>query len=159
MPEDILYEIFEHVAALHENVDKILGDSAYSEEGAKCPFTLATVCSQWRRVALALPGLWSYIRLPNVFVGPPERIVLHDARVALLLSRSGAAPLDILVKLAESAHDSNVDRLLAQLAAHACRWKRIEITFPDDSPRSVADVFKLPLPALTELALDALWTT
>ncbi|KZV96439.1 hypothetical protein EXIGLDRAFT_765393 [Exidia glandulosa HHB12029] len=117
MPDDILRCIFEEVAALPDEGWETIGDGTYNDDRAMHPFLLASVCARWRRVALALPGLWTYVGISDE--ESSDDVAQHIARVPLLLSRSKTAPLDIFVHLYH--FDAALTSVMATLAAHASR--------------------------------------
>ncbi|KAH8806826.1 hypothetical protein DL96DRAFT_599155 [Flagelloscypha sp. PMI_526] len=87
------------------------------------PFTIATVCQQWRQIALAMPTLWS-------------RIIIHTSghsratsapylrRLDLYLIRSAGQPLTISI---EGAKQDVVLPFLFRLRAHEERWKAVRL--------------------------------
>ncbi|KAF8526626.1 hypothetical protein BU17DRAFT_82788 [Hysterangium stoloniferum] len=65
----------------------------YFEEDARCAWTLAAVCSLWRRITIAMPKIWSKVRLETTQNDSADTI-------RLWLERSGAScPLDIEITL------------------------------------------------------------
>lgn len=84
------------------------------------PWTLSSVCSQWRALALRSSVIWNQ----DVFV-IPERPSLGDAAGILLqLQRSGASPLTIrLTSRKRCVHSSHI----SQVFETSPRWKSLEV--------------------------------
>ncbi|KAF9011528.1 hypothetical protein BDZ89DRAFT_901706, partial [Hymenopellis radicata] len=65
LDDDVLFEIFAHCLPEWPALERKLltrPDTDYSSLNSKyAPWTLSQVCSQWRRVALSAPRLWSTI--------------------------------------------------------------------------------------------------
>ncbi|KIJ51070.1 hypothetical protein M422DRAFT_159102 [Sphaerobolus stellatus SS14] len=65
----------------------------YFDHDPRCAWTLASVCSLWRRISLSMPKLWSKIRLETTQDSSADTI-------RLWLERSGlSCPLDIEITL------------------------------------------------------------
>lgn len=151
IPDDILRCIFEEVAALPDDDWETIGDGTYNDDRAMHPFLLASVCSRWRRVALALPRLWTYIGISDEV--SKDDVAQHVARVPLLLLRSRTMPLDIFVHMYK--YDDAFTTIASMLTAHSSRWRRMDFCLPSKTPREVVDGFKGPMPRLTELSIRA----
>ncbi|KAH8115898.1 hypothetical protein DFH11DRAFT_1688140 [Phellopilus nigrolimitatus] len=91
------------------------------EEFPCCAWTLAAVCSSWRRLVLNMPRMWSKIRLVTTPDASPDT-------VRLWLERSGSrSPLDIEIYL--------------HVPAPPRKRRRVVTPVPVWSPPPVADMF------------------
>ncbi|EJD41979.1 hypothetical protein AURDEDRAFT_186252 [Auricularia subglabra TFB-10046 SS5] len=155
-PEDVLGLIFEACADLPDEMWQDFGYGVYNHQRAVMPFYLASVCSLWRRVALSLPRLWTYIGVPSP---PIINLDEHLRRINLLLSRSAACPFQIQIqeewvdRVASDDKDPLWD-CFSLLAQHADRWAKVELWAPREIDAGFFDVFRCPLPLLTELSLN-----
>lgn len=159
-PDDLLSYVFEHLAVLADAQWQAFGNGQYNAERARQPFVVASVCSRWRRVALNSPRLWSYIGVPSL---DDELVIAQSSRVHLLLLRSRAAPVDILLRFEDLSLENSDDNdplfalavrgIFRELSAHADRWRRVEAWMPSMPDRDVLDVFRGPMPLLEQLSL------
>lgn len=99
----------------------------------EAPLLLGHVCSYWRRLAFATPGLWASIHI----VTPPQSPYLRKPpplrEISAWLSRSGALPLSIslsspysLTSPTDSLESSHF-RYLDIISPFKSRWKSIYI--------------------------------
>ncbi|KZV96376.1 hypothetical protein EXIGLDRAFT_733302 [Exidia glandulosa HHB12029] len=160
LPDDVLRCIFTCCAALPDAQWTQLGHGSFNRERTTLPFSLAAVCTRWRRVALDYGGLWTYISLPSIFAseGAARRRSCHHGRIERLLSRSQLFPLDVLLNLGvvdfNSPNESKwIRSIFASISYHSDRWRRVEIDFPHACGRDIAGAFKGPLPMLKQLLL------
>ncbi|KZV96377.1 hypothetical protein EXIGLDRAFT_733303 [Exidia glandulosa HHB12029] len=156
LPDDVVRCIFTCCAELP---DARWTAGLFNRERATLPFSVAAVCTRWRRVALDYGGLWTYMSLPDTCPEKSKRDC-HHGRIKQLLSRSQTSPLDVLLDLSEfdltSANDTFdvwMIKVFTSMCHHADRWRRVNIVFPSARTRDIAAVFKGPLPKLTELSL------
>ncbi|KZV96392.1 hypothetical protein EXIGLDRAFT_747648 [Exidia glandulosa HHB12029] len=155
LPDDILRCIFTCCAEIPDTMWTELGNGSFNRGRALLPFSIAAVCTRWRRVALDYGGLWTYLSLPaTVAVAQRDS---HYRRIDQLLSRSQTYSLDVFLYL--KALDSSVEdsswagKVLSAVSLHARRWRRVEMAFPKLASRSLAGAFKGPLPRLKQLSL------
>lgn len=129
-PEDVLRCIFEAVADLPDDQWEKFGFGEYNAERAAAPFTLASLCARWRRVALACPRLWTYVGFPD-----PTCADAHLSRVETVLARSSPCDIDILTGIAwtldviESC--TPFDTFIDMISKHSHRWRRLELWLPN----------------------------
>ncbi|KAJ1304165.1 hypothetical protein OPQ81_008565 [Rhizoctonia solani] len=93
LPAEALMLIFEQVRSLQPCVtsDERTPTLCSWRDISKSPITLSHVCTDWRRLALGLPNLWTHIDLgPLHFRCPTQR-----ARLDAFMTRSGQALIDI----------------------------------------------------------------
>ncbi|EJD35610.1 hypothetical protein AURDEDRAFT_175338 [Auricularia subglabra TFB-10046 SS5] len=140
MPDDILRCIFEAVVDDKDDYETCT------------PFNLAAVCSRWRKVALASPVLWSTINSDD-----DSWTTADYSRVMLQLSRSGAAPLDIIAyRPSYTQHTPPRDvqvfvNILKALGRHASRWRTVTLDLPQTVEQGMIECLKGPTPLLAEL--------
>ncbi|EJD35606.1 hypothetical protein AURDEDRAFT_130542 [Auricularia subglabra TFB-10046 SS5] len=149
----------ECISSLPDDVLRCLFDVAARDN----PFTVAAVCARWRRVALELPAIWSYIAvppppssMPGIKSGRRERYLAAQLRrVNILLDRSRSAPLDLSVDWSGwsckgSAHAS-CKQLFYALFSQAARWRFATIGLPLELTLTTLDSLKGPTPVLEDL--------
>ncbi|KZV96375.1 hypothetical protein EXIGLDRAFT_427461 [Exidia glandulosa HHB12029] len=163
LADDVLRCIFTCCAQLPDTRWEEPGTGSFNRVRAILPFSLAAVCTRWRRVALDYGGLWTYISLPTDFdfaLAGAERLRhCHYSRIKTLLSRSRMFPLDVLLVLSPYYHQGAGDEsrwissIFSAVFGHTDRWRRFEITFPNDCARDIVSVFTGPLPKLKQLSL------
>lgn len=95
IPDDVLAGIFTRVVDLPDDEWKESGRDAFNRERSSMPFVLAAVCSRWRRLALDLSCLWTYISLPT---SDATQATAHCKRIELSLVRSKRSPMDIFLR-------------------------------------------------------------
>ncbi|KAJ7294073.1 hypothetical protein C8J57DRAFT_1270722 [Mycena rebaudengoi] len=86
-----------------------------SIEPSQNPWAISRVCTRWRKLALSLPELWSYIRVDG-----HERFPL--ALLDLQLERSGRFPLSIAFFSGMNAMDA-----FKLLIEHSDRWRTVQL--------------------------------
>ncbi|KAF7354354.1 F-box domain-containing protein [Mycena venus] len=130
----------------------------------RAPLNLASICSQWRAVAIATPELWTSIYLVfdgrDAYDGIPLLFSLPDAEplddhtaalMDLWFSRTAGHPLSI--SLICSPHHSLPVDVVATIAGRYTQWGRVELAMP------MADFLVFnevagPFPCLTSLSLQ-----
>ncbi|EJD52305.1 hypothetical protein AURDEDRAFT_159164 [Auricularia subglabra TFB-10046 SS5] len=134
LPDDIVRCIFEQALPARTSADFMdmqlasFGGCYQTLEEARLPFALASVCRQWRTVALGISALWSFI-----YISKTTRT--HFERVLRLLERSKAAPLDISFDPDQEDPEVLRGAMMDALQEHTRRWKRVQMTHlvrPDD---------------------------
>ncbi|KAK0224662.1 hypothetical protein EDD85DRAFT_1027777 [Armillaria nabsnona] len=89
---------------------------------------LSSVCSAWRRAALAYPMLWSniYLRMLNELMPPEPR----ERLLAVYIERSRTAPLSITIRnnsYTIGRHIPFTPGMYALLHTNAHRWQKLDI--------------------------------
>ncbi|KAJ7051658.1 hypothetical protein C8F01DRAFT_1237095 [Mycena amicta] len=106
IPAEITAEILYH-AASHSETEWLLAATG--------------VCRLWRNIALSTPRLWT-----EFYSDPWCRILTHlkdrGPLLQLWLSRSGSLPLNLAVHVGLDG-----ERILASLAKHISRWRRVNL--------------------------------
>ncbi|EJD34370.1 hypothetical protein AURDEDRAFT_117638 [Auricularia subglabra TFB-10046 SS5] len=126
------------------------------------PFTLAAVCRRWRREAIRMGRLWSFIVVP-----PPVGTAVLDY-LAVMLERSQAAPLDIIMewnavvpssrRSQQQAFSTDICRgVFDQLGEVAQRLRRVYCRLHSscDAAPLLRQFLLYPTPQLQELAVEA----
>ncbi|KZV93246.1 hypothetical protein EXIGLDRAFT_613254, partial [Exidia glandulosa HHB12029] len=118
-PKDVLSYIFQHAVRAHDNGrwPEPPYMASYDLSLAKAPYTLARVCTYWRQTALTTPSLWSYVALPNGAMYPA-----FASHVSLILQRSKAVDLEVLVEYVSSPSSEIFNRMFAAICEHITRW-------------------------------------
>ncbi|KAJ7622061.1 hypothetical protein FB45DRAFT_798197 [Roridomyces roridus] len=122
LPDDIVRVIF--LASLPETRNSAL----VSEES---PLLVSQICSAWRNIALSTPRLWAAI---YIVVPGEAKLGQLTEQVGLWLTRSGAVPLSISLRLSGTAFSldgpCNILSLLQLLVGESRRWCHVDITLP-----------------------------
>ncbi|KAJ7610523.1 hypothetical protein FB45DRAFT_334475 [Roridomyces roridus] len=122
LPDDIVRVIF--LASLPETRNSALVPQ-------ESPLLVSQICGAWRNIALSTPRLWaaSYIVVPT-----QSKLAQLKEQVSLWLTRSGAVPLSISIRLSGTAfsHDGPCDitSLLELLVGESRRWCHIDVSLP-----------------------------
>ncbi|KAF7291304.1 MYND-type domain-containing protein [Mycena indigotica] len=122
IPPEIILEVFAHVLAT------VAPFPALKYEGFS-PFyaslTLASICSDWRRLALASPWMWNCITVEltegESNDAPPA------ALLELFLCRSGAAPLDIYVSTGKKTSETTIAAVIELFYRCSQRWRTFQL--------------------------------
>ncbi|EJD35615.1 hypothetical protein AURDEDRAFT_130547 [Auricularia subglabra TFB-10046 SS5] len=147
------------VDGLPDDILRCIFEAMVSDDDARVPFTLAAVCARWREVALASPTLWSTVFALSTRADGPSYTAADHARVTTLLSRSRAAPIDIIVQWSQyssdtSAHEVNLFMdILGDLSGHASRWREVTMYPPPIVHLDTLEFLKGPTPLLEHLEL------
>lgn len=129
LPTDILEEIF-----LSSNGDLQAEDKGWSGPSSldshQIPWRISQVSSRWRSVALALPRLWSYVRI-IIGLGGSDVLPAHISQqlafyLAAQLHRSTSHPLSVTLYSA-CREVSSSNSLLQILLPTSPRWKRLTL--------------------------------
>lgn len=116
-------------------------------------FRIATVCSQWRLIALDTPDLWTHITLSS-----GRRSSLDAACVQILLARSREASLSITLHVPANSPpdwwDDVAPALFDLLGQAAHRWRRVDMRLPINCLVPYIDVFCKDTPLLETLCLQ-----
>ncbi|KZV96884.1 hypothetical protein EXIGLDRAFT_833301 [Exidia glandulosa HHB12029] len=123
---------------------------------ARGRFLSRPVCSRWRRLAISMSSLWTYIAIAIDTV----RTEVPADRILEQLRRSKNLPLDILLRLEDappSAHDGIVE-VVTLLHGECHRLRRYEFWLPargdiGRDPLPVMDPFQSPTPLLVSFSL------
>ncbi|GLB35562.1 hypothetical protein LshimejAT787_0211270 [Lyophyllum shimeji] len=116
------------------------------------PFILSRVCWTWRRLSLAMPGLWSSLAVYRPTFSQLEAIQLW-------LKRSGNSPLYIYIHEPHSQpladpDERAIDDLLSLLAEHAAQWRHFGLQRCGLSPPLM--LHRLPFNSFSRLESVAL---
>ncbi|KAJ7058803.1 hypothetical protein C8F01DRAFT_1147276 [Mycena amicta] len=130
IPPEVTSQIFAYSV-------EIMGDT--SQHSA--PWVLTHVCRAWRRLALALPRIWSRIRMGN-------RSSLHiDMMLRLWFQRAGSSPLQVL------APTKNAQRLYSLITISSDQLESLSCQIPLP-PACSLDGIAGRLPQLRKLTLS-----
>ncbi|KAJ7615337.1 hypothetical protein FB45DRAFT_935436 [Roridomyces roridus] len=141
LPREMISEIF-----LRYGCDELYGQP-------NSPLVLASVCSQWREVALGTHGLWTHFNsAPGRLLGVMRNPEGVANRLQTYISRSGTLPLDLRIHMLDSGEPSHEEifRLLMECSA---RWRRLDIA-PFGPVALPADI-QGPFPHLVHFSLDS----
>ncbi|KAK6981492.1 F-box domain-containing protein [Favolaschia claudopus] len=132
----------------------------------RTPLNLASVCAQWRAVALAIPELWTSIYLTfsgqdaydgiPVLFGCIESIDLEDHAAALMdlwFTRAAGHPISISLTCAK--HHSLPKRVLETLVKYRDQWGRIELRVSSSDFLAFNEVTG-PFSSLTSLRIEVI---
>lgn len=158
MPQDVLRCIFEQLIDDSDEKWPDLLNGVHNHQRAAAPFALASVCSRWRKLALSMPCLWTYISVPNLQTGdePVGISVSAIARIAESIARSKHASLDVLLRCEDCPEDAiaHLRTILMIVTSHCDRFRRFEVWLPSGIPRSpFLDGFQAPTPILTHMCV------
>ncbi|KAH7326864.1 hypothetical protein B0J17DRAFT_710138 [Rhizoctonia solani] len=126
-------EILSHILLIGTELDRKVW--RWESQNAQSQRVASHVCSHWRDVAVGTPSLWTFIHI----LGPP------DEYIALYITRSGDAPLDILIDMftlvpyPNFPYDptlsirptSDVLQFLTTHGASAHRWRSLFVRTPE----------------------------
>jgi len=148
LPADLLLLIFEKLASDRTHLP--WPQAQYDLNRARVPFMLAKTCKLWRRLALSVPSLWSYLGFPN----------FHQpiAELKLLVSLSKDTPVDVFFQPHSCDPDSDGARCLAVIHALAPRWRHVHIHYPGTkrpTDISFAWLTGCAMPHLRSLSLES----
>ncbi|KAK7469050.1 hypothetical protein VKT23_003543 [Stygiomarasmius scandens] len=131
LPVEILLEIFSYACV--QNPSLSITSANYEDKLSMPTFHIARTCSQWRKIALSNPGLWS-----NITVDLAQRSWNVRDLVKLYLHRSGSTLLTLSIKafrLHRDTPDSSAYHLqelgreswelLGLLLKETSRWSRV----------------------------------
>ena len=112
-----------------------------AHEMGACPFTISTVSSHWREVALNIPCLWVKI----VINSTPSLVAL-----AACLSRSKSSSLDVCFDgLSVDAPQSSFNQAMDLVFLHITRWRHLEVVL---LPPTLVQGYLLDMPIFTLLS-------
>jgi len=170
-PQEMLHDIFSHCSndASRDWYDDAKWTNNYSspiELNTECltmPYRLATVCQEWRTVALETGCLWAYLATDCEPELHAEAAVQSQLlRVATSLERSGSAPLQVhLPWRSVEPYDFRTaglvgpaDRLLKNIQRSACRLDRVWLGIVPQFAYRMYSIFKAPTPTLSFLFME-----
>lgn len=123
---------------------------------------IARVCGTWRSLILSTPKLWASFEIevqdipdgdfPEL-LSPDTVKLLHSVQVWLERSRSHPLSIRLIHMPSTRTPNSLSARLLAMLAAHAQRWRHVELMLPSTSLSEPQGLFSEELPALKHLKI------
>ncbi|EUC55916.1 TP53 regulating kinase, putative [Rhizoctonia solani AG-3 Rhs1AP] len=121
------------------------------------------VCSQWMRVALASPTLWTHIHIREHFddddvslwISRAGRDVLLDIEIDILEPYCGVAFFDITDWAEQAFHIARIFKFLCSLKAGPQRWKSFSLSVLQPEPlyKFIQLLNKQPAPNLRYLYL------
>lgn len=121
-PSEVLSEIFRQCIV----VDWLDGIPEYASTSFdKTPLICASICSQWRNVALITPRLWSSITLTP----RPKHIKRHVNLAQLWFSRSRHSPLSISLQT-PSDYRNNMRQLMDVFTSKSDCWRNVRLVLP-----------------------------
>ncbi|KAJ7035656.1 hypothetical protein C8F04DRAFT_1394743 [Mycena alexandri] len=145
LPPELTSEIFLHC----------LPDTEFirPDDALNAPLLLCHICRQWRRVALATPGLWASLFIDLDWFGLLDGV---DDVVCDWLSRAGRMPLSLQIidsDPGESSHLPELHTALKMIGNLSSQWQNISISVP---PGYAQDLFPVAatFPRLVRLSLD-----
>ncbi|KAF8178159.1 hypothetical protein K438DRAFT_1844683 [Mycena galopus ATCC 62051] len=139
LPNEITSEIFIHFLPPYPICPPLIGMLS--------PTHLTHICSKWRAVALATPGLWRAIGIYPSHVRRKYISLIYNA----WLSRSGSCPLSVEIDEDDTigVHPTEV---LSTLISHRARWEYLLLIVDDHSEDSLNQI-KGPIPLLRHIEL------
>ncbi|KAJ7590004.1 hypothetical protein C8J56DRAFT_1163730 [Mycena floridula] len=147
LPSELLSEIFVHcMPAKPETISP-----------RNPPFTLSSVCSRWRAVAVSTPKIWT-----GLVFGSVER--RHIELTKIFISRSGAIPLDISFRWFSQEEEGLENEIRNLCIPELHRWKTFSFeSYREETDLPIAISPDLQAPHLSEVSYsprcldDALW--
>ncbi|KAJ6522278.1 hypothetical protein B0H19DRAFT_1008972 [Mycena capillaripes] len=131
LPHDILGEIF--MACLPQ--------IAYSSmSSAEPPQLLSHICSEWRRLAISMPRLWTSLHIED----RSRRIIAPNEKVTEWLTRSRSLPLSISIYSVASSNS-----VLQPLIECSHRWEHIRFDIPSAHIAQLEQLSPDDVPLLT----------
>lgn len=155
LPQEVLRAVFiEH--AHDEEPDYEFDDGVWDMSRAAAPFVLTSVCKAWRQLGLQCQAMWTYAAIPPLDEYDENRKRLLTGRLSYVLTRSGRAPLDILVPWEDEELGWHHQEALQSLAREHVRWRRLYFELPaaDAINATLFDVFRLPMPLLEDVYIS-----
>ncbi|EAU83522.1 hypothetical protein CC1G_04778 [Coprinopsis cinerea okayama7 len=152
-PPELMQSIF--IACLPDSRNAVMHRS-------EAPVLLGRVCSEWRRIVLNTPALWSTLHIvpPNFSADMPELNTIRFRRkrevIETWLGRSGACPLSISFVWFGSDGEAETrlcGELLGLLIQLSKRWKRIELQLPLKMLKPFLGLGREDVPLLEVLSL------
>ncbi|EJD51041.1 hypothetical protein AURDEDRAFT_160184 [Auricularia subglabra TFB-10046 SS5] len=159
LPVEMLQAIFRELAFEHDPLWVELQTGQYNRMRAIVPWRLVAVCRRWRHVALGMPEIWTYVAIPAVSLAnpPPGSGQNLVARVRIVLERSSARPLDVLLVCDDDQSrlkDAEwLQEVLHAVAQCASRWRRVHLVLPTDVNERDLAFLRQPTPLLEEVSV------
>ncbi|EJD37185.1 hypothetical protein AURDEDRAFT_73536, partial [Auricularia subglabra TFB-10046 SS5] len=126
-PEELLGHIF-RMAAFETDIFWLTIDGGTGNfDRAHNPFVFAAVSRHWRSAALHTPDIWHYVAVPPIGEEDHEKDCQILDYVELVLSRSGATALDIILESIDDPSNPLVLSILEALNRHIGRWRRLSV--------------------------------
>ncbi|KAH7094059.1 hypothetical protein BKA62DRAFT_721275 [Auriculariales sp. MPI-PUGE-AT-0066] len=94
------------------------------------PTLCASICREWRHVALEMPLLWNNISVSfGEFDGARSAMVGMRAHVLSRIRRSQTVPLDVSLSFHLLKPSTEPERIVELLVSQMTRWRSFDITF------------------------------
>ncbi|KAF5368649.1 hypothetical protein D9757_010204 [Collybiopsis confluens] len=135
LPDELLCEVFDLCCGMnHFFVTELPVLTAFTLRSAPA-MSLSSVCSRWRRNALAMPSIWSRIALGWGAEGGSEGPWGDESTFPLFLSlaRSLSRPLTIELNTLDPyrepslGHDGHLHPIIAKLTEQVHRWQKFTL--------------------------------
>ena len=131
LPLEVASHIFTLCDTRPEGYVVTLFDPLLWSKSRNFPFSLAAVCTAWRKIAWCTPQLWTRTRV-RLYA---ERAVSQKEMLALSLKLSGSFPLSLEVRLRDQYMPSEADYsilapVIEMLNIHSERWKVLDLSLP-----------------------------
>ncbi|EJD42220.1 hypothetical protein AURDEDRAFT_168773 [Auricularia subglabra TFB-10046 SS5] len=130
VPDEILGTIFKlAIDGLDLGIDEH-GQDLVAPKRTKQPFLCAAVCQGWRRAALGMASLWTYIGVDRIPRGPSGGRWQDIVRV--MLQRSGMCGLQIVVVIPDDfVVYRHYQAILSDIMRHSSRCKHLSLSCDD----------------------------
>ncbi|KAJ7779368.1 hypothetical protein DFH07DRAFT_794796 [Mycena maculata] len=145
IPPEVLGYIFTltlQVITMTSTAVPFLGSRVYNKPWVLgSPWALGQVCGTWRTLAVSSPTLWTSIVVSTAMW--PRELPL----VQIQLERSGAAPLDLLIRFTSGQRFENspIDFFMPKITRECGRWRSVHFDFDNSPGRSLDSLGALPL--------------
>lgn len=156
IPLDVLQCVFDETVRGKKPWDDFGQGGGHNCERASAPFLLATIYSRWRKLALTMPRLWTYVSFPAFEDIGDLSLQNRIASNSIKLSRSRSAPLDVCCPFEDYPADTHAKLIsfLQRVTAQSSRLGAFELWVPSGIDREpTLDAFKAPTPSLTHLCI------
>ncbi|EJD35593.1 hypothetical protein AURDEDRAFT_175321 [Auricularia subglabra TFB-10046 SS5] len=151
------------VTHVPDDVWRFIFEEAVCRTAPTLAWTIASVSTHWRTIALSAPRLWDRLVLRDSGAGDSSHAFMvkqHEA-VKLMLSRSGACSLNIRILWLNAPNDNDLvlrsmRDVLATLSSQAHRWGAMHMVIPGGVGRGALAALKGPTPRLDVLHIMVL---
>ncbi|KAJ6523827.1 hypothetical protein B0H19DRAFT_1200937 [Mycena capillaripes] len=123
------------------------------------PVAISQICSDWRRIALSMPRLWTslHIALPTANPNIETKAIIDGIKI--WFARSGGLPLSISYVSgsdADGVHAEDRSWILQTLVQFSLRWRHMRFIFPSaESYQPLAALSPLDVPMLQTVVIHA----